>query len=215
VPDDTPNAVACFASSSTLSDAIPEELWTSKSAELQEELRRVRTEMERHEVASEAYEAAGLRILELAQTVYSSYVARNPRDQAILVKTVVSNSTFDRGTLSPTYVNLGLDSNQSLRQFPGPGVARMATITTFTSNPRPIRFQTVTSRRPATPAATSQTRERDDREDQDEEGRRRSIPAAKHPEIGRYPADSHPRTSQHRHEACLKRRHACEELNSA
>jgi hypothetical protein len=110
-----------------LSDAIPEELWTSKSAELQEELRRVRTEMERHEVASEAYEAAGLRILELAQTVYSSYVTRNPRDQAILVKTVVSNSTYDRGTLSPTYVKpfdvlargsktgdwlLRLDSNQ-------------------------------------------------------------------------------------------------------
>ena len=36
-----------------LSDAIPDELWTAKSAELQEELRRVRTEMERHEVASD------------------------------------------------------------------------------------------------------------------------------------------------------------------
>lgn len=36
-----------------LRDAILEELWTSKSAELQEELRRVRTEMERHEVASQ------------------------------------------------------------------------------------------------------------------------------------------------------------------
>src|SRR5262249_48188074 len=57
-----------------LSDAIPDELWTAQSAELQEELRRVRTEMERHEVASDAYEAAGLQILELAQTAYSSYV---------------------------------------------------------------------------------------------------------------------------------------------
>lgn len=46
-----------------LRDAIPEELWTSKSAELQEALRRVRTEMERHEVASHAYEAAGLEWL--------------------------------------------------------------------------------------------------------------------------------------------------------
>ena len=87
-----------------LSDAIPDELWTAKSAELQEELRRVRTEMERHEVASEAYEAAGLQILELAQTAYSSYVAKNPREQARLVKTLVSNSTFDRGSLSPTYI---------------------------------------------------------------------------------------------------------------
>jgi hypothetical protein len=62
--------------------------------------------MERHEGASEAYEAAGLQILELAQSAYSSYVTKNPREQARLVnvKTVVSNSTFDRGSLSPTYI---------------------------------------------------------------------------------------------------------------
>ena len=87
-----------------LSDAISDELWTTKSAELQEELRRVRTEMERHEGASQAYETAGLQILELAQSAYSSYVTKNPREQARLVKTVVSNSTFDRGSLSPTYI---------------------------------------------------------------------------------------------------------------
>jgi hypothetical protein len=56
-----------------LSDAISDELWTMKSAELQEELRRVRGEMERHEGASQAYETAGLQILELAQSAYSSY----------------------------------------------------------------------------------------------------------------------------------------------
>ena len=110
-----------------LSDAISDELWTTKSGELQEELRRVRAEMERHEGASEAYEAAGLQILELAQSAYSSYVTKNPREQARLVKTVVSNSTFDRGSLSPTYIKpfdvfanggktgdwlLRLDSNQ-------------------------------------------------------------------------------------------------------
>jgi len=50
-----------------LSDQIPEELWTAKSVELQQELRRVRTEMERHEIASQAYETAGLQILELAR----------------------------------------------------------------------------------------------------------------------------------------------------
>ena len=44
-----------------LSDAIPEELWNSKSAALQDELRQVRTEMERHEVASQVYETAGPR----------------------------------------------------------------------------------------------------------------------------------------------------------
>jgi hypothetical protein len=69
-----------------LSDAIPEELWNSKSAALQDELRQVRTEMERHEVASQAYETAGLQILELAQTAYSSYVAKNPHEQARLIQ---------------------------------------------------------------------------------------------------------------------------------
>jgi hypothetical protein len=64
----------------------------------------VRTEMERHEGASQAYETAELQILELAQTAYSSHVAKNPREQARFVKTVVSNSTFDRGSLSLTYI---------------------------------------------------------------------------------------------------------------
>jgi hypothetical protein len=44
------------------------------------------------------------QILELAQTGYSSYVAKNPHEQARLIKTLVSNSAFDRGSLSPTYV---------------------------------------------------------------------------------------------------------------
>src|SRR5262245_31008809 len=57
-----------------------------------------------HEGASQAYEAAALQILELAQSAYSSYVTKNPREQARLAKTVVSNSTFDRGSLSPTYI---------------------------------------------------------------------------------------------------------------
>ena len=46
-----------------LSDGISDELWTTKSSELQEELRRVRAEMERDEGASQAYETAGLQIL--------------------------------------------------------------------------------------------------------------------------------------------------------
>jgi hypothetical protein len=38
------------------------------------------------------------------QTACSSYVAKNPQEQARLIKTLVSNSAFDRGSLSPTYV---------------------------------------------------------------------------------------------------------------
>jgi site-specific DNA recombinase len=110
-----------------LSSRIPEDLWTSKSAELEDELRRVRAEMAHHERASHDYERAGLQILELAQTAYSLYVAQKPLEQARLLKTLLSNCTFDRGTLCPTYRKpfdlfakgtetgdwlLGLDSNQ-------------------------------------------------------------------------------------------------------
>jgi hypothetical protein len=79
-----------------LSDRIPEELWSAKSAGAGRDAG--------HEAAGLAYESAGLHILELAQSAYSSYVARNPHDQARLVRTLVSNSTFDRGSLSPVYV---------------------------------------------------------------------------------------------------------------
>ena len=41
-----PNSIVLYED--RLSDAIPEELWNSKSAALQDELRRARTEMERH-----------------------------------------------------------------------------------------------------------------------------------------------------------------------
>jgi hypothetical protein len=83
--------------------------------------------MAQHERASHDYERTGLQILELAQTAYSLYVAQNPLEQARLLKTLLSNCTFDRGTLCPTYRKpfdlfakgaetgdwlLGLDSNQ-------------------------------------------------------------------------------------------------------
>ena len=51
--------------------------------------------MERHEVGGQAYEAAGLQILERAQIAYSLYVAKSPHEQAHLIKTLVSNSAFE------------------------------------------------------------------------------------------------------------------------
>ncbi len=86
-----------------LSGRISDELWSSKSTELEAELQRVRAEMARHERASHEYEATGLQILELAQSAYSLYVTENPQEQARVVKMLLSNCTFDRGSLAPTY----------------------------------------------------------------------------------------------------------------
>ena len=70
---------------------------------------------------------SGCDSVHVVTEAYSSYVAKNPHEQARLIKTLVSNSTFDRGSLSPTYIKpfdvfangsksgdwlLGLDSNQ-------------------------------------------------------------------------------------------------------
>jgi hypothetical protein len=66
-----------------LSGRIPDDLWTSKSAELEDELRRVRAETASHERASHDYERTGMQILELAQTAYSLTLRRmrtNRRD---------------------------------------------------------------------------------------------------------------------------------------
>jgi hypothetical protein len=87
-----------------LSDAISDELWTEKSGELQEQLRRVRAEMERHDGARQAYETAGLQTLELARSAYTSDIRKDPHEQARPMKTVVSNSTFGRESLSPTSI---------------------------------------------------------------------------------------------------------------
>jgi hypothetical protein len=59
--------------------------------------------MASHERASHDYERTGLQIFELAQTAYSLYVTQNAHEQARLLKTLLSNCTFDRGTLCPTY----------------------------------------------------------------------------------------------------------------
>ena len=43
------------------------------------------------------------KILELAKQAEFLYKSQNPREQRRLLETVLSNCTFDRGTLCPTY----------------------------------------------------------------------------------------------------------------
>ena len=91
-------SIAC-----TTLDAISEELWAKESGELQEQLRRVRAEMERHDGASQASETAGLQTLELARSASTSDIGKT-RTNKRPMKTVVSNSTFGRESLSPTSI---------------------------------------------------------------------------------------------------------------
>ena len=54
----------------------------------------------------------GLLVPELAQT---GYVARNPHEQARLGKTVVSNFTFDGGSLFPPTLNRSMSSRMGAK----------------------------------------------------------------------------------------------------
>ena len=64
----------------------------------------VRRETARHERASRDYAATGSKILGLAKDAHNLFIRQDPREQARLLKTLVSNSTFDRGSLSVAHV---------------------------------------------------------------------------------------------------------------
>ena len=53
--------------------------------------------------ASSNYAATGSRILELSKRAYDLYVGQDPAEQRRLLNTLLSNCSFNRGTLMPTY----------------------------------------------------------------------------------------------------------------
>ena len=87
-----------------LADKITADLWERKSLEWETELQAVRREIGRHERASHDYVVTGLKILELAKDAPRLFAAQDPDQQARLLRTLVSNCSFDRGSLSVTYI---------------------------------------------------------------------------------------------------------------
>jgi site-specific DNA recombinase len=87
-----------------LAGKITADLWERKSREWEAELQAVRRETGRHEHASHDYVVTGLKILELAKDAPRLFGRQNPAEQAKLLRTLVSNCTFDRGSLSVTYI---------------------------------------------------------------------------------------------------------------
>ena len=86
-----------------LEGKISDELWQRRSREWEAELTDVTREMERHNHASHDYVVTGLSILELAKDAPSLFARQTASEQARLLKKLVSNCTFDRGSLSATY----------------------------------------------------------------------------------------------------------------
>jgi hypothetical protein len=88
-----------------VSDRISEAFWTSKSAEWEAELQTIDAERARLERTHAPAVATAEKILELAKKAEILYKLQNPGERRRLLETVLSNCTFDRGTLCPTYTS--------------------------------------------------------------------------------------------------------------
>ena len=86
-----------------MSNRITEAFWTRKSAEWEAELQTIDAERARLERTPAPVVATAEKILELAKKADILYKSQNPTEQRRLLETVLSNCTFDSGTLYPTY----------------------------------------------------------------------------------------------------------------
>jgi DNA invertase Pin-like site-specific DNA recombinase len=82
-----------------LSDAF----WARKSEEWETELGTIEAAMAQLSGPAPQYAVTGAKILELAKQAEFLYKSQNPTEQRRLLETVLSNCTFDRGSLCPTY----------------------------------------------------------------------------------------------------------------
>jgi len=86
-----------------LSERITETYWQRRSEEWEDELVSIRSELSAHENANLNYYQTGVEIIELAKIAHSMYLSQSRQEQRRLLNTLLSNCTYDRGTLCPTY----------------------------------------------------------------------------------------------------------------
>jgi hypothetical protein len=86
-----------------LAGDISLELGERKSTEWNDEISKIRAEIEKYRNASMDYVTTGVQILELARRAYDLYLAQNNFERRELLNILLLNCTFYRGTLCPTY----------------------------------------------------------------------------------------------------------------
>jgi hypothetical protein len=78
-------------------------MWQRKSQQWNSEMRQIRLSLAQYErVGAKSYDL-GINILELAKSAYSLYLEQKNEEKRKLLNTLLSNGTFIRGTLYPTY----------------------------------------------------------------------------------------------------------------
>src|SRR5262249_46996961 len=86
-----------------VSRKISDEFWTRKSQEWEVELQAIDAERARIEQPRQDVLVTAEKTLELAKQAEFLYKNQDPAEQRRLLETVLSNCTFDRGSLCPTY----------------------------------------------------------------------------------------------------------------
>jgi site-specific DNA recombinase len=86
-----------------LDGRIDDDLWGRISKKLQEELRQIRLSLSRFEQASKENYEVGISILELAKQASDIYLREDHKGRRKLLDMILSNCTFVRGILYPTY----------------------------------------------------------------------------------------------------------------
>ena len=86
-----------------VSGKISDDFWTRKSGQWEDERRATEAELSRMARRNPNAHVTGEKILELAKTAYFRYQQQSPAEQRRLLDTLLSNCTFDRGSLAPTY----------------------------------------------------------------------------------------------------------------
>jgi hypothetical protein len=86
-----------------LEGRISESFWTRKSQEWEMESATIESEIARLSHPTPGIVATGEKILELVKQAEFLYKTQSRTEQRRLLETVLSNCTFDRGSLCPTY----------------------------------------------------------------------------------------------------------------
>ena len=86
-----------------LEGRISDAFWARKSGAWESELATVEAELRRESQPVRVDQLKGEKTLELAKQAGFLYKAQSPAEQRRLLDTLLSNCTFDRGTLCPTY----------------------------------------------------------------------------------------------------------------
>ena len=86
-----------------LTGKISADFWERKSKEWDSEMLDIQHEIKTHQNANLSYYQTGAQILELANKAYDLYLQQTAHEQRKLLNTILSNCTFYRGTLYPTY----------------------------------------------------------------------------------------------------------------